>query len=49
MKEDMKSNSDAFYMKIDSKFKERFYIKCIKNKTTMSDVLREYIKEYIEC
>lgn len=49
MKEDMKSNSDAFYMKIDSKFKKRFYIKCIKNKTTMSDVLREYIKEYIEC
>ena len=23
--------------------------KCIENKTTMSNVLKEYMKEYIEC
>lgn len=32
---------------VDAKLKEEFNIKCIRNKTTMADVLREYMVEYI--
>ena len=41
-------NDDGFYMKINSELKKQFNIKCIENKTTMSNVLKEYMKEYIE-
>ena len=46
--EEVELNDDGFYMKINSEFKKQFYIKCIENKTTMSNVLKEYMKEYVE-
>lgn len=42
-----KNESDKINFVIDAKLKEQFNIKCIKNKTTMSKVLKAFIKEYV--
>lgn len=47
MKENKKNNVDKINFVIDSNLKEQFNIKCIKNKTTMSKVLKSFIKEYV--
>lgn len=47
MEENKKNNVDKINFVIDSNLKEQFNIKCIKNKTTMSKVLKAFIKEYV--
>lgn len=47
MEENKKNNVDKINFVIDSSLKEQFNIKCIKNKTTMSKVLKAFIKEYV--
>lgn len=47
MEENKKNNVDKINFVIDSNLKEQFNIKCIKNKTTMSKVLKSFIKEYV--
>lgn len=42
-----KKESDKINFVIDAKLKQQFNIKCIKNKTTMSKVLKAFIKEYV--
>lgn len=47
----MKKESDdmtTFNMKISSKLKKNFNIKCIKNNTSMAKILKDFIKEYIK-
>lgn len=43
-----KKEDNAFDMKINSDLKKEFNIKCIQNGTSMSKVLKDYIKEYIK-
>lgn len=42
------NEDDRINIKINSKLKKEFNIKCIKNDTTMSKVLKEFIREYIK-
>lgn len=48
MEENQKNNDDAFYMKINSELKRDFNIKCLQNNTSMSVVIKDFMKEYIE-
>lgn len=43
-----KKEDNTFDMKINSELKKEFNIKCIRNGTSMSKVLKDYIKEYIK-
>lgn len=43
----MKENETGLYFKIDENLKREFNIECLKNKTSMSEVVKNYIKEYI--
>lgn len=38
----------GFYMKIDEELKRKFNIKCLENGTNMSEVVKEYMRQYIE-
>jgi hypothetical protein len=40
--------NEGFYMKINSDLKKEFNVKCIDSDLTMSEVITELIKEYIE-
>lgn len=42
-----KNTTDKINIVIDSELKMQFNIKCIKNGTDMSKVLKSFIKEYI--
>jgi len=44
----MKVNEKGLYFKIDENLKREFNIECIKNKTTMSEVIKKHMREYIE-
>lgn len=41
------NNVDKINFVISADLKQQFNIKCIKNKTTMSKVLKAFIKEYV--
>lgn len=41
------NNVDKINFVISADLKQQFNIKCIKNKTTMSKVLKSFIKEYV--
>ena len=39
---------DILRILISSKLKAKFHAKAVRNGTTMSDVIREFIKDYIK-
>ena len=39
--------NDRLHITIDSDLKEDFNVKCLRNRTNMSDVLRDLIREYV--
>lgn len=44
-----KENSETgLYIKIDEGLKKQFNLKCIKNGTNMSTVVKDYINKYID-
>lgn len=48
MEKEGKRNIDSIIFKIDKDLKKGFNIKCIENNTNMSEVIVEYIKEYVK-
>lgn len=43
-----KKNDSGFYIKIDKELKRKFSIKCLENKCNMSEVIKNYMKQYIK-
>lgn len=43
-----KNKGSGFYIRIDEELKRKFNIKCLENGLNMSEVIKEYIKQYIE-
>lgn len=40
-------NEIGFYIKVDEELKRKFNIKCLENGTSMSEVVKDYMKKYI--
>lgn len=43
----LKDNEQGFYIKIDKQLKRDFNIKCLENGVSMTEALRNIIKEYV--
>ena len=48
MQGETKKNIDSIIFKIDKDLKKEFNIECIKNNTNMSEVIVDFIKNYVK-
>lgn len=44
----MNKNEVGFFMKIDTELKNQFKAKCAEKGSTVSDTLKNYMKQYIK-